>query len=218
MTTRVHPKEQRFLTWTDWEGYLRCREALDETGVRITYDRGRMELMSPSPEHEQGKSDLGRVLEVYLQERGIDFSTGGNPTMRKQSADRGLEPDECYYLRENATRRLESPSGGLNIYPPDLALEVEVTRSALDRLEIFCSLGIPEVWRYGYDAHSIAIHVLQSDLTYVQEQSSRLLPDLPVQRLTWFVRRGAEVSTGRLLNQARDWVRSGCPPLEQQSS
>lgn len=211
MAVPIPRNEQRFLTWTDWEGYLRCREALDETGVRITYDRGRMELMSPSPEHEQGKSDLGRVLEVWLQEAGRDYSVGGNPTMRRASAEQGLEPDECYYLGANSTGRLAPAPVGLNMNPPDLVLEVEVTRSALNRLGIFGGLGIPEVWRYAYDAGVVHVHVRQSDGSYAEEASSRLLPDLPVQGLARFVRRGGEIPTSALLREVRDWVRSGCP-------
>lgn len=207
----LQPGEQRFLTWTDWDGYVQCREALDESGVRITYDRGRMELMSPSPEHEQGKSDLGRVLEVYLQEIGMDFSTGGSPTMRKRAADQGLEPDECYYLGPNATGRLGPAPEGLNIRPPDLAIEIEVTRSAIDRLKIFAGLRIPEVWRYDYNEHVITVHLLRKGAAYVESQSSKLLPSLPVQMLAGFVHRGSELTTARLIADVRDWVRRGCP-------
>ena len=32
--------------------------------------------------------------------------------------------------------------------PPDLVVEVEMTRSAIDKLRLFASMGIPEVWRY----------------------------------------------------------------------
>ncbi|MBM3465358.1 MAG: Uma2 family endonuclease [Armatimonadetes bacterium] len=214
MSIHVQPREQRLLTHTDWNGYLQCREALDETGVRITYDKGAMELMSPSPEHEQGKSDLGCCLEAYLQERGIDFSTGGSPTMRREAAEKGLEPDESYYLREHAGRRFASPPEGLNINPPDLVLEIEVTRSAIDRLTIFANLRIPEVWRYDYDTHRISIHVLGSGGHYARQESSGLLPDLPVQSLASFVRRGPDSITSRLLSEVRDWVRRGCPPIE----
>lgn len=211
MAPQIHTPEQRLLTHTDWDGYLRCREALDESGVRITYDSGRMELMTPSPEHERGKSDLGRILEAYLQEVNLDFATGGSPTMRRETAEKGLEPDECYYLGENAPRRLASPPQGLNVYPPDLAIEVEVTSSALDRLAIFRSLGVREVWRYDYSTHQLVVHVLRPE-GFVVSAVSELLPTLPVQHLSWFVRRGEQVFTSQLMREVRDWVRRDCPP------
>lgn len=213
MAPPVQTREQRFLTYTDWAGYLRCRKALDESGVRISYDSGRMELMTPSPEHQQGKSDLGRVLEAYLQEANIDFATGGSPTLRRETAEKGLEPDESYYLGENASGRLGPAPPGLNLNPPDLAIEVEVTRSALDRLAIFRSLGVREVWRYDYASHQLIVHVLRSE-GYVASAASELLPNLPVQHLSWFVRRGQQVITSQLLREVRDWVRRQCPPLE----
>lgn len=208
MAIDVPRREQRFLTWIDWAGYLRCREALDESGVRITFDRGRMELMSPSPEHEQGKSDLGCALEVWLQEHGVDYSVGGNPTMRKESAEQGLEPDECYYLGTNAGGRLGPAPAGLNMNPPDLVLEIEVTRSALNRLAIFDGLGIPEVWRYGYDTGRLHVHVRTPEGGYLEAASSALLPDLPVQALAQFVQRGREVITSQLLREVREWARA----------
>jgi Uma2 family endonuclease len=32
--------------------------------------------------------------------------------------------------------------------PPDLAIEVDVSRSSIDKLAICAAIGIPEVWRY----------------------------------------------------------------------
>ena len=31
--------------------------------------------------------------------------------------------------------------------PPDLAIEVDISRSSLDRFRIYASIGIPEIWR-----------------------------------------------------------------------
>ena len=32
--------------------------------------------------------------------------------------------------------------------PPDLVIEVDITRSSLDKLSIYAALRVPEVWRY----------------------------------------------------------------------
>src|SRR5262249_28301372 len=42
--------------------------------------------------------------------------------------------------------------------PPDLAIEVEVTHSSMDRMEIYATLGIPGLWRL--DGDELRFHVL----------------------------------------------------------
>jgi Uma2 family endonuclease len=32
--------------------------------------------------------------------------------------------------------------------PPDLVLEVEYSRSAIDKLRLYAGMGVPEFWRY----------------------------------------------------------------------
>ena len=67
-------------------------------------------------------------------------------TFNREDVDRGLEPDQCYYFAstgEFATRTRQPDVDP----PPDLAIEVEITRSCLDRLGIYAALRIPEVWQ-----------------------------------------------------------------------
>ena len=45
--------------------------------------------------------------------------------------------------------------------PPDLALEIEISRSALKRMRIYAGLRVPEVWRF--NGEILQIHVLQPD-------------------------------------------------------
>jgi Uma2 family endonuclease len=33
--------------------------------------------------------------------------------------------------------------------PPDLVVESDYTRSSLNKFNIYASLGVPELWRYG---------------------------------------------------------------------
>jgi len=49
MSTAVAPSEQQFLLeYADWDFYESLLEQLDNRPVFVTYDRGRLELMSPS--------------------------------------------------------------------------------------------------------------------------------------------------------------------------
>ena len=59
---------------------------------------------------------------------------------------------------------------------PDLIIEVDVTRTSLDRLKIFAALGVPEVWRS--TGRSLQFLHLQADGTYQARTTSRNFPTL----------------------------------------
>lgn len=65
MTTIETPTaEKRFVTWGDWGGSLKFLEALGDTRVRVTFDRGKLELMTPSSLYERLKKLLARLVEA----------------------------------------------------------------------------------------------------------------------------------------------------------
>ncbi len=133
---------------TDWEGYQQLVKQVGERpGIRITYDRGKLELIMPSIRHGGTASRLGMLLVALMDELEMDFTHGGAITFSRQDLDRGFEPDDCFWIaRWKSVADL--PSLDLSIHPPpDVILEVEVTRSALNRISIFEAFGIPEVWR-----------------------------------------------------------------------
>ncbi|MEW6278745.1 MAG: Uma2 family endonuclease, partial [Candidatus Eremiobacterota bacterium] len=139
--------ENRFVVSTDWAGYERFLNAVGDLRVRLTYDRGVLELMTPSGRHEREKSILGRFAETMMTELGVDFEFGGAVTMRKRQADRGLEPDECYWIEGWKEAGTIDTWDASHHPPPDLAIEVEISSSILDRLGIYAALGMPEIWR-----------------------------------------------------------------------
>src|SRR5436190_459799 len=99
-TVTQAPVEQRFLlSGIDWSSYVGFGELLGERHVRLTYDRGSLELMTLSPKHEHGKRLLGRLVETLTEELDIGIASYGSMTFRREDLERGLEPDECYWIR-----------------------------------------------------------------------------------------------------------------------
>src|SRR5919107_1618405 len=86
-----------------WEGYQTLLKLVGDHGPRLTYDRGNVELMSPLIIHERYKNLLGYMVEAITDERDIPRVGAGSTTVSAELLDRGLEPDECYYLA-NAAR------------------------------------------------------------------------------------------------------------------
>lgn len=136
-----------------WDFYERVLEEVGNGPIRVTYDRGRIEIMSPPPEHEFLKKPTARLVEMMCFERRISLVGLGNTTFRDAAEQRGLEPDECYYVANAAAAlKIRGPFDP-TIHPaPDLAIEVDVTTRSIPRQPIYASLGVPELWRLTGDA------------------------------------------------------------------
>ena len=86
--------EQRFLLENvDWNFYQDILRRLGDRPVFVTYDRGSLELMSPSRRHESYGRIIGRMIEALTEELNIPIVSGGSATFRREDQDRGLEPD-----------------------------------------------------------------------------------------------------------------------------
>lgn len=208
MTLIESPKAgERFTTWTDWNGYLKVLDVLADRRVHVTYDRGSLEVFSPSKKHERSKKIIGALLECMMDELEIDYEGGGSTTFRRAALDRGLEPDECYWLDSAAEARSEDDDPE-SIPRPDLAVEVEVSRSALDRLGIYAALEVPEVWRWTpQEGGQLAVRVLRPDGAYQESSLSRLFPALSLSSFEEYVRRGLSAGQACATREFRVWVR-----------
>jgi len=106
------------------------REGLKDIGdgtMRVTYDNGRMEIMSPLPEHERPKKIIGRMIESLTFELDRPMVSLGSTTFRRKDRGKGLEPDECYYFRDEEKMRAASASTMKKDPSPELVVEIDVT-------------------------------------------------------------------------------------------
>jgi Uma2 family endonuclease len=87
-----------------WEAYEQLRDDLDaeHRHLRLTYDQGALEIMSPSESHERWKKQLARMVELMSLELRIEIECLGSTTFRRRIRLKGLEPDECYYVQNVA--------------------------------------------------------------------------------------------------------------------
>lgn len=177
--TEPQAAEQRFLLHgVPWWTYVALRDALDQTGIRMTYSDGELELMSPSELHEESKRLLGRLLEAWAEEKDVDLRAFGSTTFRAESEKRGLEPDECYTLGPKAKDA-----------PPHLAIEIVVGSPLLDELAVYAGLNVLEVWRWRPSVGRVEVLRLTGG-EYQPRERSELLPELDLELLARFVRPG----------------------------
>jgi Uma2 family endonuclease len=131
----------------------------------------------------------------------------GSFTNRSQAADRGLEPDVCFFKdRESLGRSAD------DYVPPDLVVEIEISRSLLDRVGICAALGIPEIWRF--DGQTLTVMTLGPDRTYQVAPRSPTFPMLPLPALSELLSRQFGLSARELIAAVRAWLREeGIPTV-----
>jgi Uma2 family endonuclease len=197
------------IRWETYEALLRDFER-GGSKVRMTYDRGRLELMSPAPKHERRKKRLAQMIELVLLELNIDHEPGGSSTLRNSLKERGLEADECYWIaHEGAVRERDEIDLRIDP-PPDLAVEIENTTNILDRLPVYAALGFPEVWREA--GETLTIGLLQPDGTYRWGEASGCFPFLNVAEFARFLVRVPGEGHKAWLRRFLDWVRAELVP------
>jgi len=170
-----------------WSTYDAILTDMEDRTIHLTYDQGELEFMSPSDEHERIKRLIGRMIERLTEALDIPIRSAGSTTFRIEMKRRGLEPDESYYVANEPRIRGRDTIDLQVDPPPDLAVEVDISRSSLDRMGIYASIGVSEVWRY--EAGQIVVHVLQADGSYVRQDQSPSFPFLPLSEFGRFLAR-----------------------------
>jgi Uma2 family endonuclease len=187
----------RGATWADYQRLLELRG--ERSSPRLTYLEGALELMSPSRRHESVKSMLGRLIEGWCFERGVDITPYGSWTLEDKAVERGIEPDECYVVGE-----VDEPRR------PHLALEVVWTSGGLDKLAVYGELGIGEVWFW--ESGRIRLFALRGR-AYEPLAASDVLAGLDHDQLAAFV----EVTPmTRAVREYRQALRAASPPGTEQ--
>jgi Uma2 family endonuclease len=207
MSTLSSPSRNRLLLHdVDWRTYTRLLRAFAERpSVRLTYDRGVLEIMSPLHEHESDSYLLGRFVDTLTEELGLPVKAGRSTTFRRRRRRRGLEPDNSYWIANEAQVRGKRRIDLRVDPPPDLAIEVDVTSGSLDRMGIYAALGVPEVWRL--DGPTLSFHMLGTGGRYAASPYSKAFPWLAPTDLTGFLGLQGQMDENAIVARFRAWVR-----------
>lgn len=189
------------VNWNEFEAIL--DELGDKRACRIAYSDEVLEIRMPLPEHEVDKELIGDMVKILLEELDIDNECFGSTTFKRQDVAKGIEPDQCFYIRNHAVmigkRRVD-----LTIDPPpDLAIEVDVTsKTGLDAYRV---LGVPELWRF--EDGQLQISLLQNG-QYQDANSSPHFPNFSIiDGISQFLDRSQTEGRSPTLKAFRQWVR-----------
>ena len=188
-----------------WQTYETLLREIGEQHIFLTYDRGDLEIIAPSNFHERYKKIVARLIEILTLELNIPIVSGGNTTFRREDLEKGLEPDECYYVQHEPQMRDKWEVDLLQDPPPDLVLEMDYTHHALDRESIYAALGVPELWRC--KGNRLEVLLLGTNGAYQLSTKSRAFPFLPMDQIERFMLLSTSTPETRLMRSFRDWVK-----------
>ena len=191
------------ISWQTYQSLLIDFER--EPATRLTYDRGTLEIRMPLAPHETYKKILGRLIEAATEELDLEIRSLGSLTCSREDLAKGLEPDQCYYIQNEPKVRGLQQIDLAKLPPPDLAVEIDITSSSLDRFSIYADLRVPEIWRY--DGRSFTIYKLVEN-EYVIQDHSIALALLSADKILQFLSLSASIGENNLVKQFRLWLRS----------
>ncbi|WP_020473101.1 Uma2 family endonuclease [Zavarzinella formosa] len=192
------------VSWGAYERLLNRRDS-GHHAAKIAFHHGALTLMTVSNPHERWKKMIARLLETLSLALRTPIVGCGNISLRREDLAGGFEPDECYYIRHAATMSVVRPLDFSVDPPPDLAVEIELSRPLTDRLDLCRSLGLPEIWRF--DGTTLRFWTLTA-AGYEEIAESTALPGLTSADFQRFLSRTGTLDDTTLCLEFFDWVRA----------
>jgi Uma2 family endonuclease len=193
------------LSGISWKGYESLLREIGDRLIYVTYDQGRMEIMSPSISHEESKELIGALIEILAEELNLPIFMLGSSTFKRKDLRKGLEPDKCYYIQNQARIRGRTRLNLPKDPPPDLVVEVDISHHGIERERLYAAMGVPEIWRY----RGLRLEALWlEDGDYHDRSTSRAFARLPMGDVNRFVKMGHSVDATTIRRAFRKWVRT----------
>jgi Uma2 family endonuclease len=205
----IHPKrypDSIVFHDASWDFYRTLLREWDDQPSRINYDRGTLELMTLSIEHEGFKSVLGIMLGLIALTFGMRVKNGGSTTLKRLSKRKGLDADLCFWVANEPAIRTKKRINLKTDPPPDLVIEIDVMHSVVNREKIYAALGVPEMWVLRKNA-TISAFALQNGKWSAIERSLSF-PFLRVADLHPFVARIGTDDDTTILASFNQWLQA----------
>ncbi|MGH9759561.1 MAG: Uma2 family endonuclease [Blastocatellia bacterium] len=188
----------------EWEEYEHLLDQLgDSSHLRVSYNAGRLEIMSPSNKHEKLKNLINSFVNAVCYELNTEWLSLGSVTLKQHPLGSGAEADDCFYFEAaNSIIRKER----LNLAtdpPPDIVVEIDLINESSGKLDSYASFGVPEVWRY------VREHVEIMNLAggkYETVETSRFFSMVTASRIMEFISECESAGQLRAQRRLRDWL------------
>ncbi len=198
-----------------WDVYESLVDSIGEgENCRLAFDGKDIEMMSIGPFHDLLKSRMDAFIAIVAGELAIEREVVGSTTWKRKKVKRGIESDLSYYFDPAkivaCALAASRQSNEVTDYPnPDLAVEIDISPSKIDRPGIYAALEVPELWRLR--RQTVSIEQLGQDGAYAPAAASRFLHVQPEDITRWVI---VEYSRSRVAweQRLREWVRAELGP------
>lgn len=188
------------VSWKEYEMFL--EDFAEKAGWRLAYDKGKLEIMPPTSEHESYSFSIHDFVRAYCEAFDLNLEGRKSTTFRRDFLKKGLEPDECYYI-QSAEKIIGKQIKSKEFPVPDLAVEIDVTTDSLDKFPIYSALKVPEVWIY--DGKKVSFNKLEGK-NYHQISYSVALPLLSAEKITELLKLSREKGQTFALKNFRQYL------------
>jgi Uma2 family endonuclease len=206
-------EKRTILNDVSWQKFETLLEELGEQRqTRLTYFRGRLELMTPIAAHERCNKLIESLVLILAEELHLSVTHLMPVLLKSPELGCATEPDACYYFHNVPSVQSRTELSLPRDPSPDLLVEVALTKSNLDKLPIYATLGIPEIWRYITTPNedilkgTLLIYELQSD-RYVEQRTSQIFPFLSANRALQFLQESDSMSLATSIRLLRSWIK-----------
>lgn len=156
----------------NWRSYQQILQALGENcSARLNYDQGTLEITMPLEDHEFAVRLIELFVRILVVELGLKIKTMGSTTLSRAELNQGAEPDNAYYIQNQAL--VAGKKVDLQQDPsPDLVIEVDITPTDINKLTLYAAMGVAELWRYNgqiwriYQLHNAQYQEVETSPTF----------------------------------------------------
>ena len=143
-----HSEDRNVLREITWDVYVQLCDQNQSKSTRMAYFEGDLEIMTVGWPHESAKESIGCLFAVIAESLGVDFKGSGEHTFRHNEKRIGFEADLSFYVTNLELIRSRTKVNLDKDPPPDLVVEVDISRNSERKLLMYAALGIREVWRW----------------------------------------------------------------------
>ncbi len=201
--------ERLILHDVTWEEY---QELLDELGehrrVLVSYSEGALEIMPLTHRHERYKEFILRLIGALTEELEIEMISAGSTTLQLESVERGAEPDTSFFIQHAAQMIGQETHDLLTDPPPDIVVEIDISRPSYSKKDIYARFGVPEFW--SYNGRKFKMLKLEGG-SYVETDHSVAFPFLHASDVAAFIERSKNEGHNAVIKSFREWVRAHKP-------
>ena len=200
-----HVEDRSVLREISWDTYIKLCDENQSRSTQMAYFEGELEIMTVGLPHESAKTPISTLFILIAEPLGVDYFDSGQHTFQHSRKRIGFEADLSYYVTNiDCVKGLDKVNLETDP-PPDLVVEVDVSRNSERKLLMYGALGIREVWRY--EGGVMRIYRL-SGHEYKSAAKSSILPGVSAKLSTTLLAEARNMSRLKWFSLVRQSV---CP-------